>query len=138
MSLSAASLVSAIGVGAQASNAIVSYADLILRQINRDSDINTENKRRGTLVAKYCDDVYYEVKRNSPYKRGIVVVRADLNYQMEFRDGGRIGSAEIARWGYIVYAIYWGWIRNNGERGFHNWCVMGYQRQNDNIINIDG
>ncbi|EKQ66576.1 hypothetical protein OsccyDRAFT_5062 [Leptolyngbyaceae cyanobacterium JSC-12] len=56
---------------------------------------------------------------------------------MEWRDGGYIGTAEIAGWGYGIYAIYWGWIVNEGDRGFHNWCVHGYQRQSDNCINID-
>jgi len=138
MPLNAASIGSAIGTGVDASNAIVGVADIIITQINRDNDINTDNQRRGSLVAKYCSDIFYEVQRNSQEKRGIVVVRANLNYEISFRDGGHIGSAEIAGWGYIVYAIYWGWIKNNGERGFENWCVQGYQRQNDNVINIDG
>lgn len=138
MPLQVAAVAGALGAGIEVGNSIAGFADVILQQINRDSDIHTDNVRRGSLVAKYCDDVFHEVQRNTPHKRGIIVVRANLNYEIQFGEGGRIGSAEIGGWGYIVYAVYAGWIRNNGERGFENWCVQGYQRQEDNLITIDG
>ncbi len=29
-----------------------------------------------------------------------------------------------------------GWLRNNGARGYDNWCCSGNQTQNDNVISF--
>jgi hypothetical protein len=137
MPLQLAAIASALTVSTEVADVVLSTSGLILGELNRQSDINTENDRRGSLVAKYCQDMFHEVKNVCPHKRGIVAHVTTLPHRMEWRDGGYIGTAEIAGWGYSIYAIYWGWIVNEGDRGFHNWCVHGYQRQSDNCINID-
>jgi hypothetical protein len=137
MPLQAAAIGTALGIGTEVANVVLSASGLILGELNRQSDINTENSRRGSLVAKFCQDMFHEIQPVCPEKRSIVALVTTLPRKMEFRDGGFIGTAEIAGWGYSIYAIYWGWIVNEGNRGFENWCVYGYSRQNDNIINID-
>jgi hypothetical protein len=109
---------------------------MILDYTNKYHAENMENQRRGSLVAKLAEEMFHAIQRDG-HKLGIVIFRTTLKHQMEFRDGGWVGTAEIGGWGYSIYAIYWGWIRNDDERGFENWCVCGYQRQFDNVINID-
>ena len=137
MSLRLAKIGSALNVGTPVAQIVLSASEAILRELNRQSDINTENDRRGSLVLKYCQDMFYQVQEVCPYKRGIVAHVTTLPCKMEWRDGGYIGTAEIAGWGYSIYAIYWGWIVNEGNRGYHNWCSYGYGRQNNNCINVD-
>lgn len=117
---------------------VSSIINTIVNQHNRAEDRNVDNSRRGSLVASCASKLFHEIAKAQPNeKRGIVIFVSTLPHEKAYRDGGWIGSGEIAGWGYEFYAIYWGWIKNNGDRGFHNWCVYGYQRQNDNVINID-
>ncbi|EKQ66577.1 hypothetical protein OsccyDRAFT_5063 [Leptolyngbyaceae cyanobacterium JSC-12] len=54
MPLQLAAIASALTVSTEVANVVLSTSGLILGELNRQSDINTENDRRGSLVAKYC------------------------------------------------------------------------------------
>ena len=128
-----------LGVATDTGGLVLDAVGLILQEINNKEEQARNDDQRASLVVKCAEDIFDAVSKTGGPKRGIVVVRSNLDYDIEFAEGGRLGSAEIAGWGYTIYSIYWGWIRNNDPngRGFHNWCVIGYNRQNDNIINID-
>lgn len=128
-----------LGVGVDAGGVVLDAVGIIMDDINRKAEQARSDDQRASLVVKCAEDVFYAIQQQGGPKRGVVVVRSNLDYDIEYAEGGRFGSVEIAGWGYTIYAIYWGWIRNNDPngRGFHNWCVVGYNRQSDNIINID-
>jgi hypothetical protein len=102
MALQLAAIGAALGIGTEVANVVLSASGQILAELNRQSDINTENSRRGSLVAKYCEDMFYQIQSVCPEKRGIVAYVTTLPHRMEFRDGGHIGTVEIAGWGYSI------------------------------------
>jgi hypothetical protein len=121
-----------IGAGVEAGTAI---AGLILGETEKNG--NADGFQRGSLVASFAEQLFYEIYNYAPdAHRTVVVVLSNLEYEINFAEGGYIGSATIAGWGYSVYAVNNGWIRNDGGRGFENWTVVGYQTQNDNIISF--
>jgi hypothetical protein len=91
---------------------------------------------RASLVVSKCERKYHEYVQNDSNVRACVIVVSTLTMEsnnLQYRE-----SDNIAGWGYSIYAAYHGgWIKNNGNRGFENWCAVGNQHQQDNIIYID-
>lgn len=120
-------------MGIDASNAIVDAASLIIDQINRNDDIRRDNVKRGSLVAMYASNVHQQINNSSNNNFCVLVKISHLNCDLKFMMGNRIGGEEIGGYGYDVYAVNNGYIRNKSERGYENWCVIG-GRQDDNVI----
>jgi hypothetical protein len=119
-----------IGTTVQAATAI---AALILGETEKNGD--ADGFQRGSLVASFTEQLFHEIYNYAPdAHRTIVVVLSNLEYELKNDEGGYIGSATIAGWGYSVFAVDNGWIRNDGGRGYENWCVIGYETQHDNLI----
>ncbi|CAM9310014.1 unnamed protein product [Discosporangium mesarthrocarpum] len=111
--------------------------DMVQYENRRLRDEKKDETQRASVVCGLAEQLFHEIKRSTKAPRGIVIFRSDLDKRMSYRDGGFIGTVNIGGYQYSIYAIYWGWIVNNGDRGYHNWCVHGYQRMNGNCINVD-
>src|SRR4051794_36739316 len=95
-----------------------------------------EDDARASLVVAKCQELYQQFSSQDPSVRACVVVLASL--PIETNNLKYMKEEVIQGWGYNVSVGYQGsWIRNNGSRGFANWCVIGFNHQADNIIYID-
>jgi hypothetical protein len=125
-----------IGAGAATVSAGVAIANLISDEAAANG--SADGFQRGSLVASFTARLFHEIQAYAPdARRTVVVVLANLEYEISYSEGGYIGSATIANWGYNVYAVSHGWIRNDGGRGYENWSVYGYMEQHDNLITIE-
>ncbi|MEG3904384.1 hypothetical protein QUB19_17880 [Microcoleus sp. B4-C5] len=123
-------------VGIPGADVIVSASALIIGQINRNEDRLEEASRRGSLVASYCEQMYHQFSQANPLIRACIVTVSTL--PKETSNLSWVGNEQISEWGYSVeVGFQGGWIRNNGNRGFENWCVCGANHQDNNVIYID-
>jgi hypothetical protein len=133
MSIDGQKLNEAANVGAGIFNAIM-YA--MTQAIEDKKQRENENSMRSSLVVSFCNDMYHAFANQPTSMRACIVTVSTLT--MESSNLAYLGNTEIGGWGYSIYVGYQGsWIKNNGDRGFENWCVVGNNHQQDNIIYID-
>jgi hypothetical protein len=136
MPLTAAGIMNGVGGAADAASAAADLSGVIIGQINRHEDELHDASRRGSLVAGYCESMFHELSRANPSVRACIVTVTTL--PKETNNTSWVGNVEIGEWGYSVEAGFQGGhIKNNGNRGFENWCVSGNNHQEDNVIYID-
>lgn len=123
------------GRGGVLAQAAAELGVIITKQLHEQAQREFENNQRGSIVAAYCDKLFHELVNCSDIRACVVTV---ANLPTEFSNLVYIGNETLGNVDYSVSVGYQGgWIKNNGNRGFENWCVCGYNHQEDNIIYID-
>jgi hypothetical protein len=98
--------------------------------------IAEDKKRLGEKVKSFINRKYDELCRGDKSDYTIVVYRSGLKVHLQYKQGGWVGTEKIWGKNYEVYCVKDGLIINKDERGFDNWCVLGKQRQDGNLISF--
>lgn len=131
----------AVGRGAACVNAAVAVAglgvDIAALVLNEDE----RRRLRDEKVRNRCDAVvglakklfHHHIKNSKEYNC-VVIYRASNKCVLcadkeQFVDNVEIGGAT-----YSIYFARGGYIRNDGDRGFDNWCVYGDNVKRNNVI----
>jgi hypothetical protein len=92
---------------------------------------------QSSLVQGYCNLCWNQLKNYDRLYLTVVIYKSNLDVNLNYQQGGYIGFVQLGNAGYDIYFVANGYIKNNGERGFENWCVQGNQTQDDNIITFN-
>jgi hypothetical protein len=87
-----------------------------------------------TLVRGYCKRLRYELVKQRRSNYTVILHKSGLNVNMSYKRGGYIDFVQLGSAGYDLYLVADGFIKNNGARGFENWCVYGNQTQHGSTI----
>ena len=120
-----ANIIAAIAV---ASSTATGIANIVLSHSGGSSD------NQASLVEGYCNLLWHQLADCGKNDFTVVIYKSSLNHELEFARGGYIGFVQLGGAGYDIYFVANGYIKNNGARGFENWCVEGNQSQSDNVI----
>ncbi|MDB9438909.1 hypothetical protein PN450_19385 [Dolichospermum lemmermannii CS-548] len=89
---------------------------------------------RESLVIGLCEQLRHKLSTAGRSQYTVVMHKSGLNVEMQYQQGGYIDFVQLGGAGYNIYFVAYGYIKNNGARGFDNWCVCGNQKQHDNVI----
>jgi hypothetical protein len=92
---------------------------------------------QSSLVQGYCNLCWHQLQNCGRPQFTVVIKKSSLPVDLNYQQGGYIGFVQLGSAGYDIYFVANGYIKNNGERGFENWCVQGNQKQDDNIITFN-
>jgi hypothetical protein len=120
-----AAIISALGV---ASSTATSIANAVLSHSGGTSD------DQSSLVQGYCNKLWHQLQDSGKTDFTVVIYKSSLNHELVYARGGYISFEQLGNAGYDIYFVANGYIKNNGSRGFENWCVQGNQSQSDNVI----
>jgi len=122
-----AAIVAILGVGADQG---FNIAEVISRNNGDDGD-------RRSLVQGYCNLCWNQLKDYDRLYLTVVITKSGNDFELKYQQGGYITFITLGGGGYDVHFVANGYVKNNGERGFENWCVKGNHIQHDNVITFD-
>ena len=107
-----------------------------MKQYENENFGHANSKQRAALVCALAEKISHQLQSAGRGDFSVVITRGDLDKTFFYRRGGYFGTVKLGGYGYSIYAVANGYLKNNDKdsRGFHNWCVHGRSTQRDNEI----